>query len=124
MCTFPDNGDLQGAIRAFYEAGRITGAFCHGVSALLNVKLSDGSYLVSGKTVTGFSNLEEDFGNEAAGVEIMPWRLEDNLRARGANYVQPGLFKSFAVRDGRLITDQQQYSGRRVTYLVIDMLDI
>lgn len=124
MFTFPDNADLQGAVRAFYEAEKITGAFCHGVSALVNVKLSDGSYLVSGKTVTGFSNLEEDFSNEAAGVEIMPWRLEDNLRARGANYVQAGLFKAFAVRDGRLITGQPQYSGRRVTYLVIDMLDI
>lgn len=124
MFTFPDNSDLQGAIRAFYEAEKITGAFCHGVSALVNVKLSDGSYLIEGKTVTGFSNIEEDFGNRAAGVEIMPWRLEDTLRARGANYVQAGLFKEFAVRDGRLITGQQQYSGRRVTRLVIDMLDI
>jgi putative intracellular protease/amidase len=124
MFTFPDNADLQRAICTFYEAEKITGAFCHGVSALVNVKLSDGSYLIAGKTVTGFSNLEEDFGNKAAGVEIMPWRLEDVLRARGANYVQAGLFKAFAVRDGRLITGQQQYSGREVTRLAIDMLDI
>jgi putative intracellular protease/amidase len=77
MFTFPDNVDLQNAVRSFYESEKITGAFCHGVSALVNVKLSDGEYLVKDKTVTGFSNIEEDFGNSAAGVEIMPWRLED-----------------------------------------------
>ena len=124
MFTFPDNADLQQTVRAFYEAEKITGAFCHGVSALLNVTLSDGSYLVDGRTVTGFSNVEEDFGNEATGVEIMPWRLEDALRDRGANYVRGGLFKAFAVRDGRLVTGQQQYSGRAVADVVITMLGL
>jgi putative intracellular protease/amidase len=124
MFTFPDNTDLQAAVTAFYHAEKITGAFCHGVSALVNVKLSSGEYLVSGKTVTGFSNIEEDFSNAAAGVEVMPWRLEDTLRQRGANYVQAGLFKAFAVRDGRLVTGQQQYSGREVAKLVIDMLGV
>jgi putative intracellular protease/amidase len=124
MFTFPDNTALQDAVRTFYEAEKITGAFCHGVSALVNVRISDGSLLVTGKTVTGFSNVEEDFGNKAAGVEIMPWRLEDALRERGANYVQGGLFKAFAVRDGRLVTGQQQYSGRAVAQRVIEMLGV
>jgi len=124
MFTFPDNTDLQDAVRTFYQAEKITGAFCHGVSALVNVTLADGSYLVAGKTVTGFSNLEEDYGNKAAGVEIMPWRAEDVLRERGANYIRAGLFKSFAVRDGRLVTGQQQYSAREVARLVIDMLGV
>jgi putative intracellular protease/amidase len=122
MFTFPDNAELQDAIRAFYEAEKITGAFCHGVAALVNVQLSDGEYLVKDKTITGFSNVEEDFGNAAAGVEIMPWRLEDALRKRGANYIQAGLFKAFAVRDGRLITGQQQYSGRKVAQMLIEAL--
>lgn len=124
MFTFPDNAALQQAVRVFYENEKITGAFCHGVSALVNVKLGDGEYLVKGKTVTGFSNVEEDFGNAAAGVEIMPWRLEDVLRERGANYIQAGLFKAFAVRDGRLVTGQQQYSGREVARVVIEMLGL
>jgi hypothetical protein len=42
-------------------------------------------------------------------VEVMPWRLEDALRARGANYIQGGLFKAFAIRDRRLVTGRQQY---------------
>lgn len=124
MFTFPDHADLQAAVRTFYEAEKITAALCHGVSALVDVRLSDGSHLVAGKTVTGFANVEEDFGNRATGVEIMPWRVEDVLRERGANYVQGGLFKAFAVRDGRLVTGQQQYSGREVARRVIEMLGV
>ena len=52
----------------------------------------------------------------------MPYRIEDELRKRGANYVRGGLFRNFAVRDGRLITGQQQYSGPRVAELVIAAL--
>jgi putative intracellular protease/amidase len=124
MFTFPDNTDLQQAVKTFYEAEKITAALCHGVSALVNVTLSDGRCLVANKTITGFANVEEDFGNAAAGVEIMPWRLEDALKSRGANYIQGGLFKAFAVRDGRLVTGQQQYSGREVARIVIDMLGL
>jgi putative intracellular protease/amidase len=124
MFTFPDDPDLQAAVRRFYEAEKVTGAFCHGVAALVNVILTDGSALVAGKTLTGFSNVEEDFGNAAAGVEIMPWRAEDVLRERGANYIMAGLFKPFAVRDGRLVTGQQQYSGREVARTVITMLGV
>lgn len=122
MFTFRDNGDLHAAIRAFYESEKPTAAFCHGVAALVDATLSDGSRLVQGKTVTGFANIEEDYSDTAAGTKIMPWRLEDALKERGANYVQAGLFKQFAVRDGRLFTGQQQYSGRKVAELIIAAL--
>lgn len=122
MFTFRDNKDLHDAIRAFYEAEKPVAAFCHGVAAIVDATLSDGSYLVKGKTVTGFANVEEDYSDKAAGTKIMPWRLEDALRERGANYIQAGLFKQFAIRDGRLITGQQQYSGRKVAELIIAAL--
>jgi putative intracellular protease/amidase len=124
MFTFRDNPPLQDAIRTFYESERVVAAYCHGVSALVDLKLSDGTPLVAGRTITGFSNVEEDFGNKAAGVEIMPWRLEDALRERGAHYVSGGLFKAFTVRDGRLITGQQQYSGRKVAQAVLAALGV
>lgn len=95
---------------------------CHGVSALIDAQLADESYLINGKTITGFSNAEEDYSDHYVGQQVMPWRIEDAARERGANYIQGGLFKPFVVRDGRLITGQQQYSGRRVAQLVINML--
>jgi putative intracellular protease/amidase len=54
----------------------------------------------------------------------MPYRVEDELRKRGANFVQAGLLKAFAVRDQNLITGQQQYSGAKVAELVIEALGV
>jgi putative intracellular protease/amidase len=122
MFQFRDHPDLKAAIAAFFEARKPTAALCHGTCALLDVRLEDGSYLIEGRTVTGFANVEEDFGDAAVGQAIMPFRIEDEARARGANYVQAGLFKAFAIRDQNLITGQQQYSGRKVAELVIDAL--
>jgi putative intracellular protease/amidase len=124
MFTFRECEDLRAAIRHFYEAEKPTAIYCHGTAVLADLKLSDGSYLVDGKTVTGFSNVEEEFSDSFVGQKVMPWRVEDVLRERGANYVQGGLFKAFAVRDGRLITGQQQYSGRKVAQMVIEALGV
>jgi putative intracellular protease/amidase len=124
MFTFRDDEDLKGAIRQFYESEKPTAIYCHGTAALVDLRLSDGSYLVDGKTVTGFANVEEEFSDRFVGQRVMPWRVEDVLRERGANYIDGGLFKAFAVRDGRLITGQQQYSGRKVAQMVIEALGI
>ena len=122
MFTFADDEDLKRALREFYEAEKPTAALCHGVAALMNVTLSDGGHLIDGRTITGFSNGEEDEANAVVGQEIMPWRIEDAAAERGANYIQGGVWKAFAVRDGRLITGQQQYSGRRTAELVMEAL--
>jgi putative intracellular protease/amidase len=74
--------------------------------------------------VTGFANVEEDYVDRAVGQKVMPYRIEDELRKRGANYIQAGLFRDFVVRDGRLITGQQQYSGAKVAALVIAALGV
>jgi putative intracellular protease/amidase len=124
MFTYRDNEDLAGVIRAFYESEKPTAVYCHGTAALVDLKLSDGSYLVAGKTVTGFANVEEDFSDAFVGQKLMPWRVEDVLRERGANYVQGGGFKGFAVRDGRLITGQQQYASRKVAEMLIEALGV
>lgn len=124
MFSFRDNEDLHHALRQFYEAEKPTCIYCHGTAALVDLKLSDGSYLVEGRTVTGFANVEEDFSDKFVGQKVMPFRLEDELKGRGANYVQGGLFKAFAVRDGRLITGQQQYSARKVAGILIEALGV
>jgi putative intracellular protease/amidase len=124
MFQFREHADLKAAIASFYEARKPTAALCHGVASLIDIELSDGSYLVEGKTVTGFANLEEDFSDAAVGKKVMPYRVEEELRARGANYVLAGLFKAFAIRDQHLITGQQQYSGTKVARLVIEALGV
>jgi putative intracellular protease/amidase len=122
MYQFRGHVDLGRAIAAFYEGEKPTAAMCHGVSALIDVQLSDGSYMIDGRTITGFADVEEDAADQAANRQVQPWRIEDAARERGANYVEGGLWKPYAVRDGRLITGQQQFSGKKLAALVIGAL--
>jgi len=124
MFQFRDHEDLKRTIASFYEAEKPTAALCHGTCALLDIRLADGSYLIEGRTMTGFANVEEDYGDAAVGQRIMAFRIEDEARGRGANFIQGGLFRAFAVRDGQLITGQQQYSGAKVAELVIGSLGV
>lgn len=128
MFTFADATDLHRVFAAFYETGKVTAALCHGTAILAYAKLSDGSPLVDGKTVTGFPNVEEDLADEMTweagalprGQSIMPWRIEDALRGLGANFIQAGAFRSFAIRDGNLVTGQQNFSGAETARLVLE----
>jgi putative intracellular protease/amidase len=124
MFQFRENKTLQKLIATFYESQKPTAALCHGTSSLIDVKLSDGSYLIAGKTMTGFSTAEDDAADVFTGVTNFPWRIEAAAKERGANFIQGGLFKAFAVRDGRLITGQQQYSGLETVRLVIQALGV
>lgn len=80
--------------------------------------------------MTGFANVEEDFADNAVwstnllsrDKHIMPWRIEDELKKIGANYIQSGLWRGFAVRDGNLITGQQNFSGSETAEAVIRAL--
>jgi len=130
MFTFERAQALTAAFVRFYEAGKIAAALCHGTAILRYARLSNGESLVRGKTVTGFANVEEDFADEAVWSmgalprdrRVMPWRIEDELKALGANYIQAGLWKGFAVRDGNLITGQQNFSGAETAAAVIAAL--
>lgn len=122
MFTFPSETQLHQLLAEFYEANKVTAALCHGVCALLYVKLSDGKQLIAGKTMTGFANVEEDYADNYLGTKVMPFRIEDEAKKLGANFITGGLFKAFAVRDGRLITGQQQYSGKLTALEVIKAL--
>jgi putative intracellular protease/amidase len=130
MFTMEKATNLHAKFVEFYEAGKIVAALCHGVAVLRYATLSNGDPLVKGKTVTGFANIEEDFADEATwsmgalpqGTHIMPWRIEDEMINLGANYIQAGLWKGFAVRDGNLITGQQNFSGAETAEVVIQAL--
>jgi putative intracellular protease/amidase len=122
MFTFREDLTLQKLLRDFYEAGKVTAALCHGTAALLDVKLSDGRFLIAGRTMTGFANVEEDAADTMVGRKVMPYRIEDEARRRGANFVQVGAWRPFAIQDGHLVTGQQQNSGRETARLVIALL--
>lgn len=130
MFSYASATELHRTFVAFYEAGKIACALCHGVAVLRYATLSNGELLARGKTVTGFANVEENFADEAVwrmgalpeGKHLMPWRIEDELVKAGANFVQGGLWRGFAVRDGNLITGQQNFSGAETAQLVIETL--
>lgn len=122
MFSFRENAALQRLIRDFYEAGKPTSALCHGVSALIDVTLSDGSRLISGKTITGFSLAEDKTTEETIGAPIFDWYIEEAAKEAGANYVQNGLWANYAVADGNLITGQQQFSGGTVGQMLVQQL--
>ncbi len=130
MFTMEKANDAIQKFVEFFEAGKIAVALCHGVAVLRYAKLSNGEYLAAGKTVTGFANIEEDFADEAVwsmgflpkGSHLMPWRIEDELKRIGANFIQAGLWKGFAIRDGNLITGQQNFSGSETADVLIQAL--
>ena len=130
MFTFESAAELHAKFVEFFEAGKIACALCHGIAILRYAKLSNGELLVKGKTVTGFANVEEDFADNAVwsmnllsrDKHVMPWRIEDELKLVGANYIQAGLWKGFAVRDGNLITGQQNFSGEETARLLLETL--
>lgn len=125
MITFRGNTAVQRLLADFYEAGKVVAVVCHGTCLLLETRLSTGEYLVHGKTWTGFANSEEQFADSFVGTRIQPFWIEDEARAMaGTNFVVDQRFRAFAVRDGRLITGQQQYSGAAAARLVIETLGL
>jgi putative intracellular protease/amidase len=123
MYTFYEAEPVHGTIRDFYEAGKPTAAICHATCALLNTRLSDGGLLVDGKTWTGFANSEEQFADDFVGQRIQPFWIEDEARKLPTtNFIVNSRFKPHAVRDGNLITGQQQYSGAAAARLMIEAL--
>lgn len=123
MLTFRGNAKLQRLVADFYEAGKVTALVCHATCVLLEAKLSSGELLVKGRTWTGFASSEERYADQFVGRRIQPFWIEDEARAiEGTNFVVDQMFREFAVRDGRLVTGQQQFSGAAAARLVIEAL--
>jgi putative intracellular protease/amidase len=123
MVSFIDNLPLHRTLAQVYEAGKVLALVCHGTCVLLKTVLSDGSLLVHGKTWTGFANSEEAYADSFVGKRVQPFWIEDEARKiTGTNFVVDQRFRAFAVRDGRLVTGQQQCSGAAAAALVIEAL--
>lgn len=125
MVTFYNDARVHKLVADFYEAGKVVAVVCHATCVLLKARLSDSSLLVNEKTWTGFADSEEAFADAFVGQKIQPfWIEEEAKKLGGTNFIVQSRFKSHAVRDGRLITGQQQYSGAAAAELVVQALGV
>lgn len=120
MWDFPDASALQRITRDIFERGGVVGAVCHGYCGLLNTRLTDGTLLVAGRRVTGFSWMEEILAGVARKI---PYNAEQEMKDRGALYEKALLpFTPKVVADGHLITGQNPQSARATARQVVSVL--
>lgn len=120
MFDFHDSEELQRITREMYERGAVVAAVCHGYCALRDVTLSDGSYLVAGRKLTGFSWREEVL---ARVDKLVPYNIEEMITERGALYSKALLpFVPNAVVDGNLVTGQNPASAKKTAEEVVALL--
>jgi putative intracellular protease/amidase len=125
MVTFVDDVRVHRLVADSLAAGKPTAVVCHATSVLLRARDAEGRLLVEGRTWTGFANSEEAYADEFVGQRIQPFWIEEEARKiPGTNFIVASRFKAFAVRDGDLITGQQQYSGAAAARLVIQALGV
>ncbi|WLS77737.1 type 1 glutamine amidotransferase domain-containing protein [Erwinia pyri] len=106
-------------IENFYANGKPVGAVCHAPGVLRHVKKPDGTPLVAGKRVTGFSNTEE----EAVGLtNVVPFLVEDVLRSLGANYEKTSDWGVYTLTDGHLVTGQNPASSAAAAEELLKLL--
>lgn len=119
MWDLPMSPAVDSTIRAIFEAGGVVAAVCHGPAALVNVKLSDGTYLVAGRNVSAFTDSEE----RAVGLyKTVPFLLAKTLIERGAIHHPASDLTSKVVVDGRLVTGQNPQSATAVGEKLRDLL--
>jgi len=119
MWDLPNDSAMAQLTAKMYEQGAVVGAVCHGPAALVNVKLSNGTYLVAGKTVAAFTNEEE----EAVGLtQVMPFLLESTLIERGARHTEAANFQPHVAVSGRLVTGQNPASATGVAESMLQLM--
>ncbi len=124
MYTFRGNKELESLFAGFYESGKPSASVCHATTFLLEAKKSDGSLLVDGKTWTGFADAEEDYADQAVGMQIQPYRIETEARKlSNTTFKVAAPLSSYAIADDNLITGQQQNSGAAAARLVVKQLE-
>jgi len=114
-----EDRDSIALIEKMYAAGKPVAAVCHAPAVLRHAMAPDGSSLVKGKSVTGFSNTEEDAVQLSS---IVPFMLEDELKAKGAHYSRAADWQPHSVTDGNLITGQNPASSELAAKAVLEKL--
>ncbi|ENN85398.1 hypothetical protein RHSP_52694 [Rhizobium freirei PRF 81] len=119
MWDLAEDPDSISLIESFVAAGKTIALVCHAPGVLHRVRNSDGTPFVAGRSVTGFTNGEE----EAVGLtEIVPFLVEDELLSLGAIFSKVKDWGVHTVVDGRLITGQNPASSGPAAELLIEAL--
>ncbi len=118
MIDMPEHPLLKKVVKETYGRKAVVGAVRHGPVSLLNVKVSDGSYLVAGKHVTAFTNAEAEKSAQAD----VPFLLESALTEQGAIFRKREPWEPFSFADGLLVTGQNPASARAVAEKMIKLL--
>jgi putative intracellular protease/amidase len=118
MVDMPEDPLLKQVIKETYERGAVVGAVCHGPVSFLNVKLSDGSYILNGKNIASFTNEEEDH----YAADDVPFRLETALVEQGAIFHAAEPWSANSIADGRIVTGQNPASAKGVAEKMITVL--
>ncbi len=111
MWDLPGNVEIAEIAAKIYENNGIVSAVCHGPAGLVNIKLSDGSFLIAGKKVNGFTNEEETI---VGLTDVVPFMLEDKMKERGGIFEKSKPWQVHVVSDKRLITGQNPQSATGV----------
>ncbi|MGB7529580.1 type 1 glutamine amidotransferase domain-containing protein [Sphingobacterium cellulitidis] len=120
MYDFPDDENIKNIISKQFENGKMVAAICHGVGGLLNVRLTNGEYMIKGKSMTGFDWFEESIARRKGEV---PFNLEAAIKERGANFKKALIpMTSNVVVYGNLITGQNPFSSREMAKVVVEQL--
>jgi putative intracellular protease/amidase len=119
MWDFPNSASLKKITVKIYENGGVVAAVCHGPAALVNIKLSNGKYLLYGKSVTGFTNEEEKIVKL---TDQMPFLLESKMIERGANFKKGKAWEEKVVVDQRVVTGQNPASASKLGDEVVKLL--
>jgi putative intracellular protease/amidase len=120
MWDFPNATEIASLASSIYENGGVVSAVCHGPAGLLNIKLSNGKYLIEGKNVAGFSNEEEE---AVKLTSVVPFLLEEQLIERGAKHSKAANFQPHVVVSDRLVTGQNPASARGVAQAMLQILE-
>lgn len=114
-----EDRDSIALIEASLAAGKPVALVCHAPGVLRHVKDAEGKPLVAGKSVTGFTNSEE----EAVGLtEVVPFLVEDELKRLGGRYAKGGDWQPFVLTDGLLLTGQNPASSSPVAKALLEKL--
>jgi putative intracellular protease/amidase len=114
-----EDGDSIRLIEKTFAAGKPVAAVCHAPGVFRHARNADGTPLVNGKSVTGFSNTEE----AAVGLtDVVPFLVEDMLIQNGGKYSKKHDWQPYAISDRNLVTGQNPASSESAALMVLDLL--